>query len=221
MLGLIKNWMTAKPSSLAANQIRKLASEQQLQKLGIKVNPAIPALPDVSRCEMRSIEDIVCRMQSLMMLTAHAEDLPPAVINSLYLRVGPNQAFTFQEQMWLARNNVSDKERQACLWRYESIKVLLWALGYVEHLAEPTQLADIIALSQLIQWQNYEELVAGSKPISPVNMLDQADKYVRLADACRHTPRKIPAGVNLSIVKERCACLSWLIGESDWDEAII
>ncbi|MFO6423425.1 DUF4272 domain-containing protein [Motilimonas sp. KMU-193] len=213
--------MTTKPRALAPNQIRKVASEQYLKQIGIQANLAIPPLPDVSRCEMRSVEEIVCRLQSLMLVTAHAEDLPPAVIDSLYLRVGPNQAFTLQEQMLLANKNISDNKRQACLWRYESIKVLLWALGYIKELGEPTQLADIIALSQLIQWQNYEELVAGSQPTTPINILDQADKYVRLAESCLQQPRKIPASINHAIVKERCSCLSWLIGESDWDEACL
>nr|WP_285229750.1 DUF4272 domain-containing protein [Motilimonas eburnea] len=211
--------MTTKPQVTAPNQIRKIASEQYIQQLGMEVNPALPPLPDACRCAMRSVEEIVSRIQSLMLVTAHAEELPPAVINSLYLRVGPNQAFTLQEQALVANNQLSDKERQACLWRYESIKVLLWAIGYISELDEPTQLADMIALSQLIQWQNHEELVAGSQPVGPVNILDQADKYVRLEDACRHAPRRMPASFNHAILKERCACLSWLIGETDWDDA--
>nr|WP_251080763.1 DUF4272 domain-containing protein [Motilimonas cestriensis] len=197
---------------------RKLSSEQQLKQLGIKADKSLLCLPDVSECQFRSVSDIVHRLQSLMLLTAHAEELPSAVIDALYLRTGAQHSFTLNEQHWLAKTHLTPAEKQICMWRYESIKLLLWAIGHLAELGKVTEGANIIELSRLIQWQNYDELLAGARPLNPVALLDTADLYHRMSHLGRHQPRALPANINLLIVNERYACLSWLIGESEWDE---
>nr|WP_238481389.1 DUF4272 domain-containing protein [Motilimonas sp. E26] len=197
---------------------RKLLSEQQLTQLGIKVDKNLPSLPDAGECQFRSVSDIVHRLQSLMLLTAHAEELPSAVIDALYLRTGAQHCFTLKEQHWLAKTHLTPAEKQVCMWRYESIKLLLWAIGHLAELGKATEGANIIELSRLIQWQSYDELLAGAKPLNPVTLLDTADQYYRMAHLGKHQPRALPANISLLIVQERYTCLSWLIGESDWDE---
>lgn len=218
MFRLIKTWMTPKPALMPSSLLRKISSEQQLLQQGIKVDTQLLCLPEVDACQFRTSAEIVNRIQSLMLLTAYAEEAPPAVLDSLCLRVGPQQHFTLSEQQWLANAKRTTADKQACLWRYESISLLLWALGYRAELGPSSEVADIIGLSRLIQWQTYDELLAGAR-LRPFNtLLDMADIYYRMAQLAKHQPRALPVNINQSIVRERYACLSWLLGEVEWDE---
>lgn len=219
MFRLIKTWMTPKPALMPSSVLRKISSEQQLLQQGIKVDTQLLCLPEVDACQFRSSAEIVNRIQSLMLLTAYAEDAPQAVLDSLYLRVGSQQDFTLIEQQWLANSKRTTADKQACLWRYESISLLLWALSYRAELGPASEVADIIGLSRLIQWQTYDELLAGARLRPSTTLLDMADIYYRMAQLAKHQPRALPVNINPLIVQERHACLSWLIGESDWDSS--
>ncbi|MCI5057476.1 MAG: DUF4272 domain-containing protein [Flavobacteriales bacterium] len=107
-------------------------------------------------------------------------------------------------------------------WRYESLHVLLWALGLIDDLVFPDAICNVASDVGLIVGKNKEELLQ-AKLRSKKEILDQADLIYRIRWACvdaRINSKSIPANIDNSVAYERHYCLNWLInyGGLEWDD---
>jgi hypothetical protein len=106
--------------------------------------------------------------------------------------------------------------------RYESLWVLLGALGRAEVLGAPTSICDVRRAVRMVLDIPSEDLIQGAKsrPISEI--LDEADLIYRydwaVVDA-RIKGKEAPGNLNPGVVYERHYALNWLIGYmgQEWD----
>jgi hypothetical protein len=100
---------------------------------------------------------------------------------------------------------------------------MLWALGFIEELPRPDQIADVPKLAEIVRSNTTESFQKKGKLRKPSELLDQADLIYRyhwaVTDA-RINGREPPAGLDGSVVYERHYSLNWLIGymDEEWDD---
>ncbi|MBS1660419.1 MAG: DUF4272 domain-containing protein, partial [Bacteroidetes bacterium] len=114
------------------------------------------------------------------------------------------------------------QERVDALWRYESLNVLLWALGLVEELVYPSSVCDFGGITKLLV-QNERARVESLVDVREISVvLDELDKAYRMHWACvdARIQQQEPGGeLDSSVVYERHYALKWLTRyrDQDWD----
>jgi hypothetical protein len=133
------------------------------------------------------------------------------------------QVATPREKSFLLEENPAQKDLIEFSWRYESLWVLLWALGYVESLDYPSSQCDVPRAEETLGKAFSEQFVkqAALRPLSEI--LDEADLIYRYHQAARDAwinGQPPPANLDLGVVYERHYALNWLIGyeNQDWDD---
>ena len=107
--------------------------------------------------------------------------------------------------------------------RYESLWVLLWALGRIANLGAPTSICDVQSAVEIVRDIPSEDFIqrAMSRPISEI--LDEADLVYRydwaVVDA-RIKGENPTWNLHPGVVYERHYALNWLIGymDQEWDD---
>ncbi|AGY58898.1 DUF4272 domain-containing protein [Gloeobacter kilaueensis] len=209
--------------TFSPGQFRKLRSETFLRSSGIPVNPVLPVLPDERTVRLQPASAVAERSLVLFGVAARAEGLEQeAAIRFLEERRLWGAA-TREEQIFLLDPEPAEQDVLQFIWRYESLWVLLWALGYVEELALPRAICDIAAIVGLITSVSVDPFVdfALLRPLSDI--LDQADltyRYHWAALDARLRGYEPPAGLDTSIVYERHYTFNWLTRRHDqeWDD---
>jgi hypothetical protein len=108
-------------------------------------------------------------------------------------------------------------------WRYESLWVLLWALGFVAKLPYPSTQCNANVVNDIFNEYSIEEFFDYPITRSHSDILDQADLHYRyhwaVTDA-RIRGDAVPALLEPSVVFERHYALNWLIGYQgqEWDD---
>ena len=108
-------------------------------------------------------------------------------------------------------------------WRYESLCVLLWALGYADSLPRPTRECDLDQAVQPVISRRRDTFYREARLRPLGEILDEADMAYRYhwatveANVRGAAP---PAGLSPDVVMERHHVLNWLIGSGDeeWDD---
>jgi Domain of unknown function (DUF4272) len=108
-------------------------------------------------------------------------------------------------------------------WRYESLHVMLWALGFIDTLSYPDQICDVANDTKIIHDLSEQQFRQKAKLRSKKEILDQADLILRLDWACvnaRLKKEETPGNLDKGVVFERHHSLNWLINymHQDWDD---
>ncbi|HZY36348.1 MAG TPA: DUF4272 domain-containing protein [Mucilaginibacter sp.] len=101
--------------------------------------------------------------------------------------------------------------------------VLLWALGFVDSLAYPSQQCDVPADTKILEDLTEAQFMQKAKLRSKKEILDQADLILRLDWACvnaRVNKEPVPGKLDKGVVFERHYALNWLIRylDQNWDD---
>lgn len=206
--------------------------QESILKLKAKAIPYIDWLPHIESSDdviQRSAERIAKRAIACLLMIQVACDLDQDqfdqetedFIVDLLNKFAVTDELTVKEKNILNRN-ASQQEIVNMIWKYEAYWVLIWALGIVEKLKYPDEIADCDFAIQVISGcDSLQEFMQQVKLRNIEEILDEADLIYRYDWACvdaRLKQQHAPANLNPSIVLERHGALNWLIqADADWD----
>lgn len=206
--------------------------QESILKLKAKAIPYIDWLPHIESSNdvfQRSAERIAKRAIACLLMIQVACDLDQDqfdqetedFIVDLLNKFAVIDELTVKEKNILNRN-ASQQEIVNMIWKYEAYWVLLWALGIVEELKYPDEIADCdFAIQAVSGCDSLQEFMQQVKLRNIEEILDEADLIYRYDWACvdaRLKQQNAPANLNASIVLEHHGALNWLIqADADWD----
>jgi hypothetical protein len=202
---------------------RKKRSEGLLKTQGIPINSSLPAIESEEETTLRSAEDMAKRAIGLCAVALRGEGLKQQEVISLLNGKDVWGSATPKEKKFLLKKKPNRQEILNFKWRYESLWVLLWALGHIEDLGAPTSICDVQSAVRIVLDIPSEDFIQRAKrrPISEI--LDEADLIYRydwaVVDA-RIKGEDPPGNLHPGVVYERHYALNWLIGymDQEWDD---
>jgi hypothetical protein len=203
-------------------QDRKARTEAFLRLKGIPINPHLPMTEDSSTSLLRDKQTIIERMYCLTILAARGEGVPLERLDT-FIQDYAIDGLTDEEKKLYSKAEPSDKDKAVMTWRYESLNVLQWALGFVDTLIYPSEICDVPALVGNVIERSRADLEQAAVVRDEEEILDELDKIYRMHWACveARLQQQPPAGdLNPSIVYERHYALNWLTTylDRDWDD---
>ena len=126
---------------------RKARSESVLVALGVPVLDSLPAISGTEQTSVRSLDEVVSRAVGLTVVAIKGDGIGQgvpseqisSVVQEIVDRLAASGDFTPDERAFIDRDDAADAGRFT--WRYESLWVLLWALGHVDQLGAPNDLS--------------------------------------------------------------------------------
>ncbi len=196
-------------------------------------------IPDDQDAILRDSAEVVKRLLVLYAVVLKAEDASHQEMLGLMAEAHLWRAVSPAEKRFLDQDYPAPEACSKMEWRLECIWVLLWALGYIQELAWPSEMCDVQKLLKILKPHEANPLkfIATAKLRSKKEILDAADLISRIHWAIRDAydnNSPIPCSLDWSIdsemfpvpqciatgvVEERHRTLNWLIrlGNADWD----
>jgi Domain of unknown function (DUF4272) len=176
-----------------------------------------------SECLRRSTEEVALRAIALRMVSLKASGIPDSLWADIVeeFQIAPH--FSPMERKFVETPSPSKSDSIQFSWRSECYWVMLWALGFVEHLGRPDEECEISLADSFLQDNCLDEFLAQAKLLPQSDLLDEADLICRyhwaVRDAAIHG-HNVPAGLHPGVVQERHQALNWLIGydKAEWDD---
>lgn len=206
--------------------------QESILKLKTKAIPYIDWLPHIESSDdviQRSAEHIAKRAIACLLMIQVACDLDrdqfdqetEDFIVDLLNKFEVADELTVKEKNILNRS-AAQQDIVNMIWKYEAYWVLLWALGIVDELKYPDEIADCdFAIEVVSRCRSLQEFMQQVKLRDIEEILDEADLIYRYDWACvdaRLKQQNAPANLNASIVLERHGTLNWLFqADADWD----
>jgi len=211
-------------SATADQKERRAKSEKICNSKGIPIykNPNSLFVEPEKTVKIRTKDEVVDRALALMYLGLKSEGVEQVYLDKIDKEYNISSKLTANEKLYAFAKNPTKQQQTNANWRYESLHVLLWSLGYIDTLVYPEELCnvtdDVKIIYQLGEVKFREQATLRSKQ----EILDQADLILRFNWACvnaRVKNEQAPSGLNSSVVYERHYALNWLIHfmNQDWD----
>ena len=203
---------------------RKEASIEWLEDMAVPVNQHLPPIQGEEETELRTPEEIAGRSLGLTLVALKGEGLEQEIVERVYRDLGLEGLLTPKEIAFYQDAEPEQQDRINFVWRYESLFVLLWSLGFADELGYPGSICDVQAVVKAVQSAGgVAGLLAKANPRSKTEILDEADRIYRLHWAvvdARLRGQSAPADLEAGVVYERHYALNWLIGyQGDaWDD---
>jgi hypothetical protein len=206
-------------------QARRKQSEAVCQGHGVQIyhNPNALFVDSEAEVTLRTPDQVVDRALALCFVGLKSEGLSPARLALIDRAYGISPKLSPTERAYVTAKEPTDQQRLDANWRYESLHVLLWALGYVESLDYPDRMCDVAHDAAIIHALSEPQFRQRARLRTKKEVLDQADLILRLDWACydaRLEKKPIPGNLNSDVVSERHHALNWLITYMDqaWDD---
>ncbi len=203
---------------------RRAKSEEYCQSRNIPVyeNPNSLFVEPEASVVLRTKDEIVDRAFALCYLGLKSEGLEQVHLDKMDKNYNISSKLTETEKAYAFAAQPSEQQKIDANWRYESLHVLLWALGYIDSLSYPDQMCNVSEDVKIIYELGEKGFREQANLRSKTEILDQADLILRLDWACvnaRVKQEEAPRGLNSSVVYERHYSLNWLIKymNQDWD----
>lgn len=208
------------------NQItRRKKSEAICISHGIPIygNPNSLFVDSDENVVLRTKDEVVDRAFALMYLGLKSEGLEQNYLDDLNSAYGIFDKMSPSELEFAQSSNPTQQQMIDANWRYESLHVMLWALGYIDSLSYPDMMCDVSSDVKTIYQLGPDKFREQSVLRSKSEILDQADLILRFDWACvsaRIKEEPAPASMDASIVYERHYALNWLIKylNQEWDD---
>jgi len=214
----------AESISLTADQTeRRNKSIDYCKKHSIPTIEHLPCIESEAEVKIRNQDEVIGRVFALCYLGLKSEGLEKKHLNEFDQKYGASAYFTETEKGYAFTELPTEQQTADANWRYESLHVLLWSLGYIDSLRYPGELCNVAEDVKTIFSRSKEQFIGQAKLRSKKEILDQADLIYRINWACvnARTKNEEPAsGLNASVVYERHYALNWLINYMDqaWDD---
>jgi len=201
---------------------RKANSDQFLLDNNIKLNKNLPYIESSENVMLRSLSEVIDRAYALLIISVIGEGgIEKERLNAVIADKKIN-SFSPREKEVFAMDQLDDNTRAYATWRYESLNVLLWALGKIETLVYPSDICNVQEVVGAMIKPSREEFENSVRLKSKQEILDELDKIYRMNWACVDARIKgqAPTGnINPSVVYERHYALNWLTRylDQNWD----
>jgi len=211
-------------SATADQKERRAKSEKICNSKGIPIykNPNSLFVAAEKNVEIRTKDEVVDRAIALLYLGLKSEGLEQVLLDKMNEDYKISSKLTVNEKAYAFAKNPTKQQQTNANWRYESLHVLLWSLGYIDDLVYPNQLCNVADDVKIIYELGATKFREQAKLRSKQEILDQADLILRFDWACinaRVKNEQAPGSLNASVVYERHYTLNWLIQfmNQDWD----
>lgn len=206
-------------------QARRARSEAYCQTHGVPIyaNPTALFTDPETQVTLRTQDEAVDRALALCYLGLKSEGLQPGHLAEIDRDYRITPKLTPKEKRYATATAPTEQQRIDANWRYESLHVLLWSLGFVDTLEYPDHMcnvaADVRIIHDLTETQFRQKAVLRSKK----EILDQRDLALRLNWACvsaRLKEQPAPGNLDKGVVFERHYALNWLTSyaRQAWDD---
>lgn len=210
-------------------RLRKDKSIRRLQGAGVRILETLPMIETVAESLRRKTDEVSVRALALATVAVKGEadgvEGPESVrefISELIEEFQLSGAFTSAEQEYIDTAEPSDHDRVQFTWRYESYWTLLWALGFVEQLDEPSSICDPATAMGVMREHGRQGFLDAAELRPQSQILDEADLIYRYdwAVVNARLAGEAVEGLDAGVVVERHHTLNWLIGyqEQAWDD---
>lgn len=206
-------------------QIRRAQSEAVCKGHGVPIyhNPNSLFVDSEALTRLRTKDQVANRALALCFIGLKSEGLSPERLAEIDQTYHITAKLTPVERAYVMAAHPTDQQRLNANWRYESLHVLLWALGYVDALDYPAKMCDVAHDAAIIHALSESQFRQRAALRSKKELLDQADLILRLDWACydaRQGNKPMPGDLNWEVVLERHHALNWLITYMDqaWDD---
>ncbi len=205
-------------------QARRKQSEAYCKRYDIPIytNPNALFVDSEAEAIIRTKDEVVDRALALCYIGLKSEGLEQTSLNDINKKYNIYSKFSDSEQVYINSKSPTAQQTADANWRYESLHVMLWALGYIDSLAYPGQPCNVVEDVKIIHDLTEDQFRQKAKLRSKKEILDQADLILRLHWACvdaRMNNKTNPANLDTDVVMERHHSLNWLISymQQDWD----
>ena len=172
---------------------------------------------------LRSLPEVIDRAYALLIISVLGEGGVEKEKLNATIADKKITSFSPREKEVFAMNQLDDNTRAYATWRYESLNVLLWALGKIETLVYPSEICNVQEVVGGMIRPSREEFENSVNLKSKQEILDELDKIYRINWACvdARINGQAPTGnINPSVVYERHYALNWLTRylDQNWDK---
>jgi hypothetical protein len=203
---------------------RRAQSEDYCKARNIPVykNPNALFVDTDDKVSIRTKDEVVDRALALCYLGLKSEGLEQEHLNKMDKDFGITAKLTPYEKAYATAIQPTEQQKIDANWRYESLHVLLWSLGYIDTLSYPDHMCNVADDVKIIYEMKEQGFRQNAKLRSKKEILDQADLILRLDWSCvsaRVKEEPAPGKLNSSVVYERHYALNWLIKymNQNWD----
>jgi hypothetical protein len=203
---------------------RRLQSEKYCTQFGVPIykNPNALFVNAEKDVTLRTQDAVVDRALALFYVGLKGEKMEQAHLDAVDRKYHISSKLSEQEGAFAKAKQPTEQQYVDASWRYESLHVMLWALGFIDSLSYPTAMCDVAKDVTIINNLTEAQFKQQAKLRSKQAILDQADLILRLNWACVSARVKglpAPSNMDKGIVLERHQSLNWLINylEQDWD----
>lgn len=202
---------------------RKQRSMAILRSESVPVIDHLPVIETERESTRRTQSEVADRAIALQIVALKGEGSPRSIVDKAMRELRAEGALSPEERVFVRKSAPTQQELVNFSWRYESLNVMLWALGVVDSLGRPDAMCDVSAMTQKIIDLGRDGLRERTRLRPQAEILDAADliyRYHWATTDARINGRPAPAGLDNGIVYERHYALNWLIGYmgQGWDD---
>jgi hypothetical protein len=205
-------------------QDRRSQSESycKAHNIPIYANPNSLFVDPEEKVTIRTQDEIVSRALALCYIGLKSEGLEQQHLDKMDKDFNISAKLTPNENAYVTARQPTEQQKVDANWRYESLHVMLWALGFIDSLSYPDQMCNVANDVKIIYGLTEQQFRQKAKLRTKKEILDQADLILRLDWACvsaRVKNESAPGNLDKSVVFERHHSLNWLINymNQDWD----
>src|SRR5689334_21535770 len=172
---------------------------------------------------IRTQDAVVDRTLALCYIGLKSEGLEQKHLDQFNKDFGIDPKLTPVEKEFISAQQPTEQQKIDANWRYESLHVMLWALGFIDSLSYPSTMCNVGDDVKFIFGLKEQQFRLKAKLRTKKEILDQADLSLRLNWACvnaRVNDEPAPGHLDKSVVFERHHSLNWLIRYlgQNWDD---
>ena len=204
---------------------RRAKSEDFCKSRNIPVykNPNSLFVDPENMVTIRTQAEVIDRALALCYIGLKSEGLEQKHLDKMDKDFNISAKLSLIEKDYAMATQPTEQQKTDANWRYESLHVMLWALGFIETLNYPDQICNVANDVKIIHDLTEQQFRQKAKLRTKKEILDHADLILRLDWACvsaRVKNEQAPSGLDKSVVYERHYSLNWLIKSmnQDWDK---
>jgi hypothetical protein len=205
-------------------QDRRSKSENycKAHNVPIYTNPNSLFVDPEDKVTIRTKDEVVDRALALCYLGLKSEGLEQKHLDQMDKNYNISAKLSENEKAFAIAKQPTEQQKIDANWRYESLHVMLWALGFIDTLKYPDEMCNVASDVKIIHDLTEQQFRQKAKLRTKREILDQADLILRLDWACvsaRIKNQPAPGNLDKGVIFERHYSLNWLINymSQDWD----
>jgi uncharacterized protein DUF4272 len=188
----------------------------------IYTNPNALFVEPEDKVTIRTQDEVVDRALALCYIGLKSEGLEQRHLDKMDKDFSIMTKLSENEKAYATAKHPTKQQKIDANWRYESLHVMLWALGFIDTLSFPDQICNVANDVKIIHDLTERQFRQNAKLRNKKEILDQADLILRLDWACvsaRLKNEPAPGNLDKEVVLERHHSLNWLVNymNQDWD----